>query len=38
MESVVKEFILRRKVELIRVGINSLDNLKKANKLVIKLF
>jgi hypothetical protein len=38
MESVMKEFILRGKVELIKVGINSLDDLKRANKLVIKLF
>jgi hypothetical protein len=38
MESVVKESILRGKVELIRVRINSLDDLKRANKLVVKLF
>jgi hypothetical protein len=38
MESVVKESILRGKVELIKVGINSLDDLKRANKLVVKLF
>jgi hypothetical protein len=38
MKSVVKKSILKGKVELIKVGINSLDNLKKANKLVIKLF
>jgi hypothetical protein len=38
MESVVEESILRGKVELIRVGINSLDDLKRANKLVVKLF
>jgi hypothetical protein len=38
MESVVKESILRGKVKLIKVGINSLDNLKRANKLVVKLF
>jgi hypothetical protein len=33
-----KKFILRRKVKLIKVGINNLNNLKKANKLMIKLF
>jgi hypothetical protein len=38
MKSVVKKSILRRKVELIRVGINSSNDLEKANKLVIKLF
>jgi hypothetical protein len=38
MESVVEEFILKRKVELIRVRANSLDDLKRANKLVVKLF
>jgi hypothetical protein len=38
MESVVEESILRGKVELIRVGIYSLDDLKRANKLVVKLF
>jgi hypothetical protein len=38
MESVVEKSILRGKVELIRVGINSLDDLKRANKLVVKLF
>jgi hypothetical protein len=34
----MKEFILKRKVELIKVGINSLNDLKRANKLVVKLF
>jgi hypothetical protein len=38
MESVVEKFILKGKVELIRVGINSLNDLKRANKLVVKLF
>jgi hypothetical protein len=38
IESVIKEFILKEKVKLIKVRINSLDNLKKANKLMIKLF
>jgi hypothetical protein len=38
MESVVKKSILRQKIELIRVGINSFNNLERANKLVIKLF
>jgi hypothetical protein len=35
MESVVKKSILRRKVELIRVRINSSDDLERANKLVV---
>jgi hypothetical protein len=34
----MKKFILKRKVKLIKVRINSLNNLKKANKLMIKLF
>jgi hypothetical protein len=38
MESVVEESILRGKVELIRVGINGSDDLKRANKLMVKLF
>jgi hypothetical protein len=38
MESVVKESILKGKVELIRVGINNLNDLKRANKLMVKLF
>jgi hypothetical protein len=38
IKSVVKKSILKRKVKLIKVGINSLNNLKKANKLMIKLF
>jgi len=38
MESVVKESILRGEVELVRVGINSSDDLKGANKLVVELF
>jgi hypothetical protein len=38
MESVVEKSILRRKVKLIKVGINRLDDLKRANKLVVKLF
>jgi hypothetical protein len=38
MESVVKKSILKRKIKLIKVGINSLNDLKKANKLIIKLF
>jgi hypothetical protein len=38
MESVVKKSILRRKVELIRVGINSSNNLERANKLMVELF
>jgi hypothetical protein len=38
MKSVVEESILRGKVELIRVGINSLNDWKRANKLVVKLF
>jgi hypothetical protein len=38
IKSVIKEFILKGKVKLIKVGINSLNNLKKANKLIVKLF
>jgi hypothetical protein len=38
IESVVKEFILQEKVKLIKVGINSLNDLKRANKLIVKLF
>jgi hypothetical protein len=38
MESVIKKSILRQKVELIRVGINSFNDLKRANKLMVKLF
>jgi hypothetical protein len=34
----MKKSILRGKVKLIKVGINSLNNLKKANKLIVKLF
>jgi hypothetical protein len=34
----VEEFILKGKVKLIRVRINSLNDLKRANKLVVKLF
>jgi hypothetical protein len=34
----MKKSILKRKIKLIRVGINNLDNLKKANKLIVKLF
>jgi hypothetical protein len=38
IKSVVKKSILRRKVDLIKVGINSSNNLEKANKLIVKLF
>ena len=38
MKSVIEKSILRGKVELIKVGINSLDDLKRVNKLVVKLF
>jgi hypothetical protein len=38
MESVVKKSILKRKVKLIRVRINSFNDLKRANKLMVKLF
>jgi hypothetical protein len=38
MESVVEKSIFRGKVKLIRVRINNLNDLKKANKLVVKLF
>jgi hypothetical protein len=34
----MKKSILRRKVELIRVGINSFNDLERANKLMVKLF
>jgi hypothetical protein len=34
----MEEFILKKKVKLIKIRINSLNDLKKANKLVIKLF
>jgi hypothetical protein len=38
IKSIIKESILKGKVKLIRVGINSLNDLKRANKLVVKLF
>ena len=34
----MKKSILKKKVKLIKVGINSLNDLKKANKLIVKLF
>jgi hypothetical protein len=34
----MKKSILRRKVKLIRVGINSFNDLKRVNKLIVKLF
>jgi hypothetical protein len=38
IKSVIKKVIFKRKVKLIKVRINNLNNLKKANKLIIKLF
>jgi hypothetical protein len=34
----VLKFILKKKIKLIKIRINSLNNLKKANKLIVKLF
>jgi hypothetical protein len=34
----MKKFILKRKVKLIKVRVNSLNNLKRVNKLIIKFF
>ena len=36
MEGIIKESKLRRKVELVRVGVNSLNNLERANKLMVE--
>jgi hypothetical protein len=33
-----KKSILKQKIKLIKVRINSFNNLKKANKLIVKLF
>jgi hypothetical protein len=38
IKSVIKKFIFKQKVKLIKIRINNLDNLKKVNKLIVKLF